>query len=200
MLLEAVLQLKVFLLRGGVIDPDYRGEYIIMLRNNNSTEVSIAYHQKIAQLIFENASTPFIEVKDILPSSNQGTGGFGLTENKTPIHPFLPPRAPLKNLINRRQNWPHSQRRQTGHTSTVNPFPTSKLHSRSTKLPSKISFDDLQFMSKLHPINSMDIADKPSVNNEPTRSKPHHHSDKVVSSEPHSVTISRENLAKSTGF
>ena len=44
----------------GVIDPDYRGEIKIILHNFSNKDQTITRNQKIAQIIFENASIPEI--------------------------------------------------------------------------------------------------------------------------------------------
>lgn len=63
----------------GVVDSDYRGEYMVALHNHSSTPVSITNGQRIAQLvIMPIASAMFIESED-LSETERGAGGFGST-------------------------------------------------------------------------------------------------------------------------
>ena len=61
----------------GVIDPDYRGEFMVALHNHSSVEQIVEPAERIAQLVI----TPFVkadfEVTDELNSSHRGDGGFG---------------------------------------------------------------------------------------------------------------------------
>jgi dUTP pyrophosphatase len=68
---------------GGMIDPDYRGEIKVLLKNNSTKPYTVQLHQKCAQLIFENASTPFLEVVPSLPRTSR-SGGFGSTNTISP--------------------------------------------------------------------------------------------------------------------
>lgn len=63
----------------GAIDPDYRGEIIVALHNDHSTDRYITPNERIAQIII----LPFLEVNfkevDKLNITQRGEGGFGST-------------------------------------------------------------------------------------------------------------------------
>jgi dUTP pyrophosphatase len=61
----------------GVIDPDYRGEVIVSLRNTSNTERKISQGQRIAQLIFMPAFQARVFAVDMLSETSRGQGGFG---------------------------------------------------------------------------------------------------------------------------
>ena len=64
----------------GVIDPDYRGEVKVILRNLSSTEpILINEGDRVAQLILEKCSTPDIVEVESLEDTMRGEGGFGST-------------------------------------------------------------------------------------------------------------------------
>lgn len=75
----------------GVIDPDYRGEVMVILYNTSKTDVfEISAGQKIAQLILEKCSVvPIRDVpddeldsyfeNDEITGNERGEGGFGST-------------------------------------------------------------------------------------------------------------------------
>jgi len=63
----------------GTIDPDYRGELRVLLRNDGSEPVSICRGDRVAQLVFHRFSTPEIVECHQLGSTNRGDGGFGST-------------------------------------------------------------------------------------------------------------------------
>ena len=107
------LSLKGISVEAGVIDSDYTGKYIVILCNHTNKPIPISMNQKIAQLIFEQAATPYIQITKSLQHTQQGDKGFGSTNTmpklkysttSTPL-PILPPTAPSNKLINRKQNW-----------------------------------------------------------------------------------------------
>lgn len=63
----------------GVIDPDYRGEIIVLLVNLGQAPFVIHNHEKIAQLIFERAEQAYVYQVDELDETIRGAGGFGST-------------------------------------------------------------------------------------------------------------------------
>ena len=63
----------------GVIDSDYRGEFIVVLHNHGATAQTVAHGERIAQLLITPVFTPgFTEVAS-LDETDRGTGGFGST-------------------------------------------------------------------------------------------------------------------------
>lgn len=65
----------------GVIDSDYRGEFMIALHNHGEQVRIIEHGERIAQLVITPVFTPgFTEVSE-LSDTERGTGGFGSTGN-----------------------------------------------------------------------------------------------------------------------
>lgn len=63
----------------GVIDSDYRGEFIVVLHNHGNVAQEIAHGERIAQLVITPVFTPgFSEVED-LSDTQRADGGFGST-------------------------------------------------------------------------------------------------------------------------
>lgn len=66
----------------GVVDSDYRGEFMIALHNHGTTSQTVEPKERIAQLVI----TPYIvgqfEVVDELDTTERGAGGFGSTGRK----------------------------------------------------------------------------------------------------------------------
>lgn len=66
----------------GVVDSDYRGEFMIALHNHGTAPQTIEPKERIAQLVI----TPYIvgqfEVVDELDTTERGAGGFGSTGRK----------------------------------------------------------------------------------------------------------------------
>lgn len=66
----------------GVVDADYRGEVMVALYNQSSTEQTVAPQERIAQLVI----APFLKVEfnevDELNETIRGEGGFGSTGSK----------------------------------------------------------------------------------------------------------------------
>ena len=63
----------------GTIDSDYRGEVKVLLINHGPTAVTIAPGMRIAQLVVAPVTRVEWEVKERLPESVRGEGGFGHT-------------------------------------------------------------------------------------------------------------------------
>jgi dUTP pyrophosphatase len=63
----------------GVIDSDYRGEFMIALHNHGSENRVVEHGERIAQLVITPVFTPgFFEVSE-LSDTERGAGGFGST-------------------------------------------------------------------------------------------------------------------------
>ena len=66
----------------GVVDADYRGEVMVALYNQSSTEQTVAPQERIAQLVI----APFLKVEfnevDELNETIRGEGAFGSTGSK----------------------------------------------------------------------------------------------------------------------
>ena len=63
----------------GVVDSDYRGEFLIFLHNHGSEPQTICSGDRIAQLLVTPVFTPgFVEAEE-LTDTFRGEGGFGST-------------------------------------------------------------------------------------------------------------------------
>lgn len=63
----------------GVVDSDYRGEFMIVLHNHGGTAQIIEHGERIAQLVITPVFTPgFFEVEELTDTKRAG-GGFGST-------------------------------------------------------------------------------------------------------------------------
>ena len=66
----------------GVIDADYRGEWMVALHNHSNQTQIIENGERIAQVVFHEVERPeFIEVES-LSETDRGEGGFGSTGTK----------------------------------------------------------------------------------------------------------------------
>lgn len=63
----------------GWIDPDYRGEVKIEIKNFSGRDLTVEAGMRIAQLFILPFASPTLEEADSLPSSARGAGGFGST-------------------------------------------------------------------------------------------------------------------------
>ncbi len=61
----------------GVIDPDYRGEIIVVLYNTSQHIRYIKQGERIAQLVFQPVLRPVLVEVERLQNSERGSGGFG---------------------------------------------------------------------------------------------------------------------------
>ena len=63
----------------GVVDSDYRGEFIVALHNHGTEPQTISTGERIAQLVVTPVLIPeYIEV-ETLSETSRGAGGFGST-------------------------------------------------------------------------------------------------------------------------
>lgn len=63
----------------GVVDSDYRGEFMVALHNHGSQPQTVAHGERVAQLVITPVFTPgFTEVSDLSDTERAG-GGFGST-------------------------------------------------------------------------------------------------------------------------
>ena len=63
----------------GVIDSDYRGEFIVALHNHGSEVRTVGSGDRIAQLVITPVLAPVFQETDSLSDSQRGAGGFGST-------------------------------------------------------------------------------------------------------------------------
>jgi hypothetical protein len=84
----------------GVIDPDYFGELKVLIHNFGNQPQRIDPRQKIAQLIFEQAYIPDIDIIDKLDQTTHGHNGFGSTNTDVPnLLPNTPPVVPCAPIL-----------------------------------------------------------------------------------------------------
>lgn len=63
----------------GVVDSDYRGEFVVVLHNHSTAEQVVSHGERIAQLVITPVLTPsYCEVDDLSDTERAG-GGFGST-------------------------------------------------------------------------------------------------------------------------
>ena len=63
----------------GVIDSDYRGEFIVALHNHSEESRVVEHGERIAQLVITPVYIPGFVETDELSDTTRGTGGFGST-------------------------------------------------------------------------------------------------------------------------
>ena len=63
----------------GVIDSDYRGEFMVVLHNHGTQSQTVCHGERIAQLVITPVLTPMYEETDILTDTQRSSGGFGST-------------------------------------------------------------------------------------------------------------------------
>lgn len=65
----------------GIIDSDYRGEWMVKLRSFEGVYASAPYQvgERVAQIYFQKVEDVQIEEVDELSSTERGAGGFGST-------------------------------------------------------------------------------------------------------------------------
>ena len=66
----------------GVLDPDYRGNVVVVLRNHSKKAHLFKRGEPIAQVIQEKAVLPRIVEAPILDDTTRGNGGFGSMSTK----------------------------------------------------------------------------------------------------------------------
>lgn len=63
----------------GVIDSDYRGEFIVALHNHGTTTQTVQNGERVAQLVITPVLMPAYVETDELSDTDRGAGGFGST-------------------------------------------------------------------------------------------------------------------------
>lgn len=63
----------------GTVDPDYRGEVSVLLRNRGTEEFAVEKGMRIAQLVFTRVLLPDLVQEVELSETKRDTGGFGST-------------------------------------------------------------------------------------------------------------------------
>ncbi len=63
----------------GVVDSDYRGEFMIVLHNHGTQVQTIHHGERIAQLVITPVLTPEYTLVEELTDTDRAAGGFGST-------------------------------------------------------------------------------------------------------------------------
>lgn len=63
----------------GVVDSDYRGEFMVVLHNHGTEARTVCHGDRIAQLVITPVITPGFEQVDSLTDTVRSVGGFGST-------------------------------------------------------------------------------------------------------------------------
>ena len=63
----------------GVVDSDYRGEFMVFLPNHSAEKRTVSHGDRVAQLVVTPVFTPGFEETDELTDTARGAGGFGST-------------------------------------------------------------------------------------------------------------------------
>ena len=63
----------------GVIDSDYRGEFMVVLHNHGKESQTVCHGERIAQLVITPVITPMYVETDRLSDTERASGGFGST-------------------------------------------------------------------------------------------------------------------------
>ena len=63
----------------GVVDSDYRGEFMVFLHNHGAQTQTVSHGDRVAQLLVTPVFTPGFEEADELTDTARGAGGFGST-------------------------------------------------------------------------------------------------------------------------
>lgn len=63
----------------GVIDEDYRGEYLVAVHNDSEVTRSVKHGDRIAQILLQKRYDMDFEEVDELDKTERGDGGFGST-------------------------------------------------------------------------------------------------------------------------
>ncbi len=220
------LALKGLSVEAGVIDSDYRGEIKVILRNHGPEPYQFHMNDKVAQFIFERASTPQIELVDKLSQTVRGKGGFGSTDQvqstttksyrvsptqvlylaKGGGHPIVCRMQIPKVIID-----PEEELESTQPIPDVGePEKCKEIHPTQEFLITHHEIDDMP-NTPVNEIFKMDIEEIPTDHeSEPQLDSSSSHEEeplitespvtKVNSSQRRHVTISREMLAQSIGF
>lgn len=73
------LALRGLVVLTGVIDADYRGEWMVILKNTTNETFEIKVGDRIAQVVFRPTIKPTFELVESLTDTARGAGGFGST-------------------------------------------------------------------------------------------------------------------------
>lgn len=63
----------------GVVDSDYRGEFMVVLHNHGKITQTVCHGERIAQLLITPVITPGFVISDSLEDTDRSVGGFGST-------------------------------------------------------------------------------------------------------------------------
>ena len=188
------LATKGLIVRGGVVDNDYRGEVIVALCNTTNTPIKVPARAKVAQFIFEKAGTPCITITDQLDTTTRGTKGFGSTTLRK--ESVIINRLKMIAAV-RKARKEHFLSNVTLHSLDSNDTVDDHLH---------VHTPDLKFLSKhSKPLPSSSPTSEKQSHSSPSLLHPSHsiHKlpiEKVNNSIPKHISMNRDFISQATGF
>ncbi len=66
----------------GVVDSDYRGEWMVALHNHSDKTATVEGGERVAQMVVVPYLKAEFELTDVLSETERGAGGFGSTGRK----------------------------------------------------------------------------------------------------------------------
>ena len=188
------LSLKHITVEGGVIDADYRGEIKILLKNNSDAPFSIIPKQRIAQFIFEKASTPYLQVvQSFKPTTRKG--GFGSTDEQANGTARITSQLQSNDDIILHDTSPYSQHsrriKRRDFLPTVLNKPDTDNDNDTAELQSPA--DPLKMAHPPLPSESDKTLTSPSIQTPSSSSS-------VNAASPKAVSMTRESLLQSIGY
>ena len=202
-------------LQDSIIDSDFHGEITVSLRNDTSLPITINPGDKVAQFIFERATTPCIRVTNIVRHSQQNQGGFGTVVDNKPGRVETFRISPDEVLLVDTNNYKHPRLRRVNTRNYVS-FVTDASSPGTDNSPTEPT--DAPSTSITHHL--LDSKEKTPVDpalhqTVPTIDPTHHKQspttsqdatpiplpvDRVNSALPQAITMSIDVLQKSIGF
>ncbi|KAG6532210.1 hypothetical protein ZIOFF_006049 [Zingiber officinale] len=86
---QSSASLREIIIGAGVVDPDYQGEIKIIAFNLSNTNIHLAEHDKVAQIVIEVIQTPEVQqVYEFKIVTQRGLQGFGSTETSKSNIPY----------------------------------------------------------------------------------------------------------------
>ena len=191
------LALRNISVERGVINSDYRGEIIILMRNNGPKPIKIGGRQRIAQLTFERLSVPQLLVSNGLDKTAQEDSTISGT-SKPKVTVFRVNNTQSLLISNKR-----NRRMRARLISTPMVGPLNKNTPMGDQEVMKVAKLDDMVSEKVHPFLNMQFQEPPPQASENLRSSSSPHktpADTVNTSLPKMMTFTHDPFLQSIGL
>ena len=193
---------KGITVEGGVIDNDFRGEIQVLLHNSSTKPFHISAGDRVAQMIFECAETPYLVIDTTLSPTIRDNKGFGSTNRPQRKRRLIPTTTGLIYLDESKQRGGRGRRVARPITTGLNHPPPQEHYSDTENLWTSESLNVRSEEETHSQLYQKPMKEQPlDIHTEQSTAVPRPQPQtRVNNADPKAKTMTQDHLLQSIGF